>query len=279
MTPMLRRFLLGDGQFACFNGAAQSDPVRIDAALKASEAKGRAVTNSPHTGFQRLTSRRAILIMDVGAPPNNPTPTMGCAGTLSFELSISKQRLVVNCGVPKSGHQKMMSAFRGTAAHSTLTPADINSSQISEVGGFGPRVAERVETLRREIDKTTHVEAAHNGYLAPFGLIHKRTLFLSANGNELRGEDTLSGQTGTNASISFHLHPNVQASLVKAGNSVLLKFGKSAGWRFRASNANITLEPSLYFDHGVRRQAQQIVLAANHNGPETVIKWRFAEKN
>ena len=89
----------------------------------------------------------------------------------------------------------------------------------------------------------------------------------------------LSWKTGTNASISFHLYPHVQASLVEAGNSVLLKFGKSAGWRFRASNVNITLELSLYFDHGVRRQAQQIVLAANHNGPETVIKWRFAEKN
>jgi uncharacterized heparinase superfamily protein len=156
--------------------------------------------------------------MDVGAPPNNPTPTMGCAGTLSFELSISKQRLVVNCGVPKSGHQKIISAFRGTAAHSTLTLAYMNSSQISVVGGFGPRVAERMETLRHKVDKNTLVEAAHNGYLAPFGLIHKRALFLSADKNELRGEDTLSGQTVTNASISFHLHPNVQASLVEAGN-------------------------------------------------------------
>ncbi|MFB0992677.1 MAG: heparinase II/III family protein, partial [Rhodospirillales bacterium] len=82
-------------------------------ALKASEATGRAATNSPHSGFQRLTSRQVVLIMDVGAPPNNPTPTMGCAGTLSFELSIYKQRLVVNCGVPKSGHQKMMSALLG----------------------------------------------------------------------------------------------------------------------------------------------------------------------
>ena len=279
MTPMLQGFLLGDGQLACFNGAAQSDPVRIAAALKASEATGRAVTNSAHSGFQRLTSRRVVLIMDVGTLPNNPTPRMGCAGTLSFELSISKQRLVVNCGVPKSGHPKMISAFRGTAAHSTLTIADMNSSQISEVGGFGPRVAEQVETLRREVDKNTLVQAAHNGYLALFGLIHKRALFLSADGNELRGEDTLIGKTGTNASISFHLHPNVQASLVEARNSVLLKFGESAGWRFRASNANITLDPSLYFDHGVRRQAQQIVLAADHNGPETIIKWRFAQED
>ncbi|MGY9063431.1 MAG: hypothetical protein ACKVG1_14250, partial [Rhodospirillales bacterium] len=68
-------------------------------------------------------------------------------------------------------------------------------------------------------------------------------------------------------------------SFVEAGNSVLLKFGKSAGWRFHASNTNITLEPSLYFDHGVRRQAQRIVLAADHNGPKTVIKWRFAQED
>ena len=148
----------------------------------------------------------------------------------------------------------------------------MNSTKISEVGGLGPRVAEQVDTLRCEVDKNTLVEAAHNGYLASFDLIHKRALFLSADGNELRGEDTLIGKTVTNASISFHLHPNVQASFVEAGNSVLLKFGKSAGWRFRASNTNITLEPSLYFDHGVRRQAQRFVLAANHNSPETIMK-------
>jgi uncharacterized heparinase superfamily protein len=146
---------LGDGQLARFNGAAQSDPVRIDADFKVSEATGRAVTNSPHSGLQRLASRRVVLIMNVGAPPNNPTPTMGCAGTLSFELRISKQRLVVNCGVPKSGHLKMMSAFRGNAAHSTLIFSDMNSSQISEVVGFGPRVAKQVENLRREVDKNT----------------------------------------------------------------------------------------------------------------------------
>lgn len=149
---------------ACFNGAAQSDLVRIDAALKASEATGQAATNSPHSGFQRLASRQVVLIMDVGAPPNDPTPTIGCAGTLSFELSIFKQRFVVNCGVPKSGHQKMMSAFWGTAVHSTLTLADMNPSQISEVGGFGTQVAEQLEILRCEVDKNTLVEAAHNGY-------------------------------------------------------------------------------------------------------------------
>jgi uncharacterized heparinase superfamily protein len=51
MTPMLRGFLLGDGQLACFNGAAQSDPVRINSALKASEARGGRQPIRPIPGF------------------------------------------------------------------------------------------------------------------------------------------------------------------------------------------------------------------------------------
>lgn len=276
MTPMLRGFLLGDGHLAMFNGGDGGDMALIETVLKASGTNGRAVTNSPHCGFQRLAARRSLVVMDAGAPENPSVDSEENAGTLSFEFSVAKQRLVVNCGLPAEGNNSLLAAFRSTAAHSTVTVAYMNSSEINAQGYLGPRRAWRTQAMRREIEKNTLVEATHNGYLVPFGLTHKRALFLSSDGNELRGEDTLSGSTAQDAILRFHLHPTVQASLVESGNSILLKFGKTAGWRFRASPAHLKLEPSLYYDQQTRRQTQQIVLAFKHAAPETVIKWRFA---
>jgi len=79
------------------------------------------------------------------------------------------------------------------------------------------------------------VEGAHNGYLTTFGLIHNRVIFLSADGSKSCGEDKLIGKSHQGALIHFHLHPSVQASLIEAGTSVLLKFGKFSGWIYRAS--------------------------------------------
>ncbi len=276
MAPMLRGFLLGDGRLSVFNGGHPADMAVIDAALKASDASGRAVTNSPHSGFQRLAARRTIVVMDAGVPANAETNAQENAGTLSFEMSVAKQRLVVNCGLPAEGNAALRAAFRSTAAHSTVSVADMNSSEINAQDMLGPRRAWREQAMRREIEKNTLVEATHTGYLVPFGLTHKRALFLSADGHELRGEDTLMGPGDHDAILRFHLHPSVQASLVESGKSILLKFGKAAGWRFRTSAAQIKLEPSLYYDQQARRQTQQIVVTFKHTAPESVIKWRFA---
>ncbi|NQV99390.1 MAG: heparinase II/III family protein [Rhodospirillales bacterium] len=279
MTPMLRTFVLGNGQLAAFNGAGHFDAKTIELLLKISEAGGRAVTNSPHSGYQRLASRAAIVLMDAGAPANGGRCSLENAGTLAFEMSVGKQRLIVNCGLPADGNPALMTALRGTAAHSTLCIGEMNSSEINSTGFLGPRRAWRTQAVRREIDKNTLVEATHDGYRLPFGLTHKRTLYLAAEGTELRGEDVITGTAEQPAVIRFHLHPSVQASLIEAGNSVLLKFGKIAGWRFRTSVADLTLQPSLFYDGATRRQSQQIVINFRHHGPVSVIKWRLSKED
>jgi len=140
---------LGDGELACFDGARRSNLALINAALKASGTMGWALTNSPHSGFQRLSAHRTVLVIDTGARPGDGPPTIGCAGTLSFELSVGKQRLVVNCGLPPGHNQKQIYPFRSSDAHSTLTIAHTNSSQVNKDGKIGPRCAEPSKTLRR----------------------------------------------------------------------------------------------------------------------------------
>lgn len=279
MTPMLRAFVMGDGQLARFNGAVPVDPTQIESVLKKSGANGRAVTNSPHSGFQRLATRRTVVVMDVGVPQVLASPSTENTGTLGFEMSVGKHLLIVNCGLPSDGNQTLQTALRGTSAHSTLSVEETNSSEITSQGFLGVRRAQRTQSLRREIDKNTLVEATHDGYIDLFQLSHKRSLYLSSGGNELRGEDVLSGPGEKTATVRFHLHPSVHASLVQAGDSILLKFGKSTGWRFRASVSELGLEPSIHYDANGRRQSQQIVLKTEHRGGETKIKWRLSKED
>ena len=47
------------------------------------------------------------------------------------------------------------------------------------------------------------LDARHNGYDEPFGLTHRRRLFLTADGLELIGEETLSGRGGKSFAIKL----------------------------------------------------------------------------
>lgn len=75
----------------------------------------------------------------------------------------------------------------------------------------------------------------------------------------LRGEDCLiPARTGAvsaqSFTIRFHLHLDVQASLVQNGVAVLLRLPSGAGWRFQCSGGTLQLEDSVYCgDEGSRR--------------------------
>ena len=68
----------------------------------------------------------------------------GCASTLAVEISDGGSRLVVNCGGARAGGAGMAPALvqglRTTAAHSTLTLSDSNSTSIHADGSLGKGV-------------------------------------------------------------------------------------------------------------------------------------------
>jgi len=131
---------------------------------------------------------------------------------------------------------------------------------------------------RREADGNIWLEASHEGYKSIFGLIHRRKLYLDASGIDFRGEDNLLGDGGKYFSVRFHLHPQVQASLVQDVTGVLLRLakGKGPGWRFRAAGGDISLEESIYLGKpGEPRHGNQIVVTGVMEDSEATVKWRF----
>jgi uncharacterized heparinase superfamily protein len=271
-TPMLRFFRHGDGRFALFNGADEEDVSVIDLVLARAEAKGRAPSSAPHAGFQRLQAGGTLVVMDCGHPPPSGFDEDAHAGTLSFEMSHGRERLIVNCGAYHGPSPEWRLVSRATAAHSTLVVADTNSAEIRADGTFG-RGPVGVTCERAEEEGSAWVAASHDGYQAKFGLTHARQIFLAADGDDLRGEDRLTGDAGRGFVIRFHLHPQVQASLTQDGNAVLLRLPSGIGWRLKAQGAVVSLAESVYLGSGDVRKTQQVIFDGHVGTSGAIVRW------
>jgi uncharacterized heparinase superfamily protein len=272
MAPMLRFFRHGDRRLALFNDSLEEDGVLIDLVLTRSEAKGAAPSQAIHTGFDRLQAGRSLVIFDTGRPPPRGFDETAHAGTLSFEISHERERIIVNCGAyrgPKSGWSRVA---RASAAHSVLVVADTNSTEIREDGalGHGPGSVGRE---RAEHEGQQWISATHDGYRDRFGLTYARQLFLAADGEDLRGEERLTGPPGADFAVRFHLHPSVQASLAEDGGAALLRLPSGMFWRLRAVGAGMSLGESVYLGSGEARRTQQVVLSGTVGIEGAAVRW------
>ncbi len=282
MATALRLFQHGDGGLALFNDSNEEEGWLVDMALSRADAKTKPHAQAPQSGFQRLTAGRVAVIVDSGAPSPPGQDEHAHAGTLAFEMSVGRERLIVNCGA-HPGDPGWRRAQRMTAAHSTLTLADTNSSILLPAGGVlrGPAA---VGCRREESEGNVWLDLSHDGYGPDFGVVHRRRLFLAGNGDELRGEDRLAAdgvraRDGRGFAIRFHLHPAVQAIPAQNGMAAILRLPSGNGWRLRSTDHAVTLEESVYLGRrGEIRKTQQVVIPAATAGAETVVKWAIGRE-
>ncbi len=273
MAPMVRFYRHGDGGLCLFNDTNEGENWLIDVVLTQAEARGKPLDSAPHTGFERIAINRTLVVMYAGpiAPPGPDKHAH--AGALSFEMSVGKHRMIVNCGAHAGAHRDWKAVQRTTAAHSTVTIDDINSAELlpGAMVGARPRL---VAAERRESDGNVWIDGEIEGYAGFSRLVHRRRIYLSANGGDLRGEDSLEGAGQRKFAVRFHLHPTVTASLAQDGESVLLRLGDGGGWRFRASGGATGLQESVYLGlGGETRRTEQIVVSGAALDGEALVKW------
>ena len=201
---------------------------------------------------------------------------------MAFELSDGMQRLIVNCG--NTGGTlavapELAKALRTTAAHSTLTLGDSNSTAIHADGTLGAGVGS-VEVDREELEGGSRIDASHDGYARRFGLLHKRTLALSASGRELRGEDALLPAPKRRKvatapfAIRFHLAPGVEVTPTADGQAALLRIAHGPLWQFRCRGGKLSIEDSLWLDaDGRPHETLQFVVEGEAPAGGTSVAW------
>jgi uncharacterized heparinase superfamily protein len=276
---------LSDEALSSWQGGNMVSKRRVAAAIEGSAVRTRPLRHARGWGYQRLGSRSTVAVFDAAPPPSTRALTNACASTLAFELSDGPDRLVVNCGGcgPYRGALPgdLVQALRTTAAHSTLTLGDRNSTAIHEDGSLGKGVSE-VELSRDETGGVSRAEASHDGYLRRYGLLHQRELILSSDGKEFRGEDLLlpKGRKRRSApipfAVRFHLGPGVEITRTADGQGALLRIRGGAVWQFRCRGGDLDIEDSLWTDgHARPHSSQQLVIAGETPPGGMTISWLF----
>lgn len=161
-----------DGEISFFNDAAigiAPPPAELESyalrlGLPSLSAPQDGITHLSESGYIRVQSSGVVALMDVGPVGPDYIPGHAHADTLSFELSLFGQRVLVNSGTSCYGVGAERLRQRSTPAHNTV---GIGSRDSSEVwSGF--RLARRARPFGLSIEKDNaqvRIRCAHNGYV------------------------------------------------------------------------------------------------------------------
>ena len=276
---------MGDNALGSWQGGNPGDPARLAALVEGCGLRARPLRAARGWGYHRLSALGTIIVVDAAPPPPPRMAAMGCASTLALEMSDGAQRLVVNCGgpgpIPTEMPEELIQALRTTAAHSTLVLDDTNSTAILPDGSLGKGVTD-LEIDRSEDNDCSRLEAAHDGYVKGFGLVHQRRLSLGNDGKEVRGEDRLTPKgrrkirEAAPFAIRFHLAPGVEATVTADGMGAILRSAGAPPWNFRCRGAMLQVEESLFIDgRGQPVSTLQLVVVGEVSAIGGEIAWQF----
>jgi uncharacterized heparinase superfamily protein len=133
------------------------------------------------SGIVVLKNDQFKLLIDAGPVGPNYQPGHAHADSLSFELSLKGEKIIGNTGISTYDTNARRSFERSTAAHSTVSINEKNSSEVW--GSF--RLARRAEVtrmLKNVSDKAFHLKLSHNGFKKIYNYgYHFREFMVEAN--------------------------------------------------------------------------------------------------
>lgn len=301
IAPTLRALRHADGGLARFHGGGRGAEGWLDHALAAAGA-GKPRDEGLSMGYARLSAGRTSVIIDAAKPPEGAASYNAHASTLAMEITSGRRPLIVNCGSGASFGPEWRRAGRATPSHSTLSLTGYSSARLSAPDPFtghevlidGPA---RVPIELENSYEALSFQGGHDGYVSEHGLTHARTLNLSTDGRELKGEDLLlalqdaekrrfdkaldaTSLHGIGFDIRFHLHPDVDATVDMGGNAISLALKSGELWVFRHDGTyDLSIDPGAYLQTNrlKPRAAQQIVLTGRALSYATRVRWSLSK--
>lgn len=212
-----------------FNGWPVNHSTRQSAALYAS-------------GHFVMRDRAAddYLILDVGKTCPDYLPAHAQADTLTYELSLGSQRVIVDSGVYEYASGIWRDYFRSTRAHNTVEVAGENQSEVWASFRVGRR-AQPGPAFWQARDGYVLTQGEHDGYRRlPVSVIHQRTVVYAEEKFWLI-VDQLWGAGATETKNYIHLYPDLSLDLT-APSTWRISGGRVPLWlgAFGQDNFSIT---------------------------------------
>lgn len=228
------------------------------------------ISHLESSGYVVVKDNMNKLIIDTAKVGPDYIPGHAHADTLSFELSIDKQRVFVNSGTSVYGTSLERLRQRKTEAHNTVV---VDNSDSSEVwSGF--RVAKRAYPSKPVITRKggiIAVECSHNGYMRLTGKVtHTRKWKLIE--GDLFISDNLTGRYN-HAEAHYHLHPDVMVEGVDNSNQVRLHLPSGTKYTIDVDGADMkVLETTWHPEFGLSVANKKLVLNFKQNEVNFVLK-------
>ncbi len=275
MWRWLRVMCHPDGEVSHFNDSVSGvapEPAQLEAYAQrlglAQPTALRELERLTDSGYIRLQRGAAVLLIDVAPIGPDYLPGHAHADTLSFELSVRGERLLVNSGIDRYGVDAERLRQRGTAAHNTVTVDELDSSEVWS--GF--RVARRARPVHLQVAQTADllsVQCAHDGYLRlPGRVVHRRFWRLRDDGLEV--EDRIEGEC-QGAMAHYHFAPSVEPV---ANNRLTMRCGIGVDLSHGLGHSE-WIETTYHPQFEISYPARKLTIAAEPGTSEIALSLRW----
>ena len=261
-----------------FNGNHENNNIDLDNYLKRLGYSFKS-QNNELGGYAILNNKKICLVMDVGPPPEKKFSSNYQAGSLSFEIISGGKKLICNSGYFQNFKSQLNEISKSSATHSTLTLDDRSSCKFTKKSKIleGFRIIKKNVVFEKNYWK---INAAHDGYLKQYGVIHDREIEFYPEQMKFIGHDRIISKNNIENlkfEIRFHLEPNVKVMKTQDGKSILIDLN-GEGWKFNSGLNTINIDNGLYFGKkDYLADNKNIFISGMTNDDNQTIKWEITK--
>ena len=251
MAPLVRLFRHGDGSLACFGPYHRLNPNVVDMVLTLADVRGRPPASARHMGYERSTSKTGLVLMNL-KPSTLRSPSNVVeqgTGIFNFEWSTPCQRLITYSDIVIQSE----SFGQGVAAQATESKHGYFSFQ------------------HKAHSQGTLLEAEYQSHHPSWNFSQTRSLFLSNEALDFRGEDLLASHLRGVYAIRFVMHPDLR--IIQRDKRIYIDSPDGQRWICLSNSSEVhieTLETSY---------PAQMILLLGEISPNQPCKVRWAFKS
>ena len=235
--------------------------------------------NNELGGYAILNNKKICLVMDIGPTPIKKFSSNYQAGSLSFEIISNGRKLICNSGYFQDFKHQLNKISKSSATHSTLVLDDRSSCKFTNES----KNLEDIRIIKKNVvfqKNYWKINAAHDGYLKQYGVIHDREIEFYPEQMKFIGHDKIISKNdikNLKFEIRFHLEPNVKVMKTLDGKSILIDLD-GEGWKFNSNHNIINIDNGLYF--GKKNSFvdnKNIFISGMTNDDNQTIKWEISK--
>ena len=239
--------------------------------------------NTELGGYAILNNKKITLIMDIGPSPDKKFSSSYQAGVLSFEIISNGKKLICNSGYFQNFKKQLNEVSKSSAVHSALILDDRSSCKFTKKPNSPSKISQGLKIINKNIifeKNYWKINAAHDGYLKQYGIVHDREVEFYPEQMKFIGYDKIISKNNIKNlkfEIRFHLEPSVKVMKTQNNKTIFIDLN-GEGWKFNSNNNNINIDNGLYFGKkNSFTNNQNIFISGMTNDKNQTIKWEITK--